>query len=93
MKKKGLLIAGAATAVLAGVALHSYLDVMYKETIPKGIAKRLQEHFDNGDMIPLGEFTDKSNEWNDQQPFETIAEINPPRAKADGLLSAGGDRQ
>ena len=92
MRKKGLIIAGLTSTVLAGVALHSYLDVMYKETIPKGIAKRLQEHFDNGDMIPLGEFTDKSNEWNDRQPFETIELYNSRAEKLMGYyLPAEGD--
>ena len=89
MKKKGLLIA---TAALAGIAFHSYLDVMYKETIPKGPFKRLQEKLDNGDMEPLHQYTIKSNEWNDQQPFEHIELINRRNQKLMGYyLPADGD--
>ena len=74
MSKKMIALAGlgAGVAAVAGAAFHSYLDVMYKETIPKGPMKRLQDIMDNGDMIPLGELCAKSNEWNDAQEKEII---------------------
>jgi len=87
VNKKLLCLAAAAGAVgIAAVAFHSYLDVMYKETIPKGPFKRLQEKLDNGDMLPLAEFTNKSNEWNDKQPFERIEMVNSRGEKLRGYL-------
>ena len=86
MSKKGFALAGLAAAAAAGVALHSYLDVMYKETIPKGPFKRLQEYLDNGDMITLAEYTAKSNEWNDGQPFERIELVNARNQRLKGYL-------
>ena len=71
MNKKLLALFGV-TAGAAALTLHTYLDIMYKETIPKGPMKRLQEAMDNGDMDALGKYTDKSNEWNRKQKCENI---------------------
>ncbi|MBQ7739850.1 MAG: alpha/beta hydrolase [Eubacterium sp.] len=76
MKKKHLLYAGLAAAGIGALAVYSYLDVMYKETIPEGPAKKLQKLTDNGDLEELHQYTIKSNEWNDAQDVEVIDHVN-----------------
>ncbi len=56
----------------AEIAVHAYLDVMYKETIPKGIFKIIQEKTDNGDLIPLSNMCEESMKWVDAQDVETV---------------------
>ena len=68
--------AGLGAAAMGALALHSYLDVMYKETIPKGPMKRMQDLMDNGDMIPLGKMCEESMKWVDEQPLEHIDLLN-----------------
>ena len=73
MKKRTLALIGAGVGVgLAGVALHSYLDLMYRQNIPKGPAARLQELLDNGDLDELTDFCAENMKWVDEQPIEII---------------------
>ena len=71
MGKKGVALLGLA-ALGGAVAVHSYLDLMYKQTIPKGPAMRLQELMDNGDMQELAEKCSENMKWVDEQDIEYI---------------------
>jgi hypothetical protein len=75
-KLLSLAAAGIGLAAVGVAAVHSYLDVMYKETIPIGPMKRMQNAMDNGDFIPLGKMSAKSNEWLDTQDVEVIDHTN-----------------
>ena len=75
-KLLSLAAAGAGLAAVGIAAVHSYLDVMYKETIPIGPMKRLQNAMDNGDLIPLGQMSARSNEWLAKQDVEIIDHTN-----------------
>ncbi|MBR6391886.1 MAG: alpha/beta hydrolase [Eubacterium sp.] len=73
--KKSTVFALAGLGAAAGIgafAIHSYLDVMYKETIPKGLAKRVMEMTDNGEYEPLHKMCEESMKWVDSQDIETI---------------------
>ncbi len=73
MKKRTLALLGAAgLAGAAAAAVHSYLDLMYKQTIPKGPAARLQELTDNGDLQALTDLCVENMKWVDEQPIEII---------------------
>ena len=92
MGKKLAALAGlGAVAAVAGAAFHSYLDVMYKETIPKGPMKRLQDIMDNGDMVELGNMCARSNEWNDAQEKEIITMENDRGENLKGYLFKAED--
>ncbi|MBQ7202896.1 MAG: alpha/beta hydrolase [Eubacterium sp.] len=88
MSKKfwGILAAGTGLAAVGAVAFHSYLDVMYKETIPKGPMKRMQEAMDQGDMIPLGNMCEENMKWVDAQPLEHIDMVNDRGETLKGYL-------
>lgn len=74
MKKSTVLaLAGLGTAAgISAFAVHSYLDIMHKENIPKGIAKRVMEMTDNGEYEPLHRMCEESMKWVDEQPVETV---------------------
>ena len=71
-KSTKLALAGIGAVAAAEIAVHAYLDVMYKETIPKGIFKIIQEKTDNGDLIPLSNMCEESMKWVDAQDVETV---------------------
>lgn len=79
-KSTALALAGLGAAAVGGFAIHSYLDVMYKETIPKGLAKRIMEMTDNGEYEPLHEMCTESMKWVDKQNIETIT-LNSDRGE------------
>lgn len=90
MKKLPLLAAGAGLAA-AGLTFYSYLDLMYKETIPKGPAKRILEMMNKTDDA-LGKMCAESMKWVDEQPMETIDLINDRGETLKGyLLMAEGN--
>ncbi len=70
MKKLPLLAAGAGLAA-AGLAFYSYLDLMYKESIPKGPARRILESQTITDDA-LARKCAESMKWVDEQPLETV---------------------
>ncbi len=85
-KKTAFALAGLGTAAVAGIAFHSYLDVMYKETIPKGLIKIIQEKTDPGDLIELSNMCEKSMEWVDKQNIETVTLLNDRNETLKGFL-------
>lgn len=78
MSKKFLIAAGfaALAGAVAEIAVHGYLDVMYKETIPQGLIKRLGNKSNEKDMSDFWQFTADNNEWVKQQPVEEINRMN-----------------
>ena len=73
MKKRTLALLGAAGLVGAGAAaIHSYLDLMYKQTIPKGPAARLQELTDDMDLTELHDMCEENMKWVDAHGVEVI---------------------
>lgn len=71
MNKK-LLALGAVTGVAVGMAIHGYLDVMYKETIPAGLFKRLANKANDKSMEAFGRYTEENKKWVDAQDIEII---------------------
>ena len=71
MSKKGLALLTLGAAAGA-VALHSYLDLMYRQNIPKGLAARLQERLDDGGLDELARTCEKNMVWVDNQDIEVI---------------------
>ncbi len=87
-KALGLLGLGAAAA---GLAFYSYLDLMYKETIPKGPARRILEKINMGDSA-LADTCEKNMQWVDKQPVEHIDLVNDRGETLKGyLLMAEGE--
>ncbi|MCR5208538.1 MAG: alpha/beta hydrolase [Eubacterium sp.] len=87
MKKSAkLAIAGLGVAAMGGLAVYSYLDVMYKETIPKGPAKRLFEMMDNGDLQGLTDMCVESMKWVDEQDIETITMLSDRGEELKGFM-------
>lgn len=74
MNKKLLALIGAGTvaAAAAGMALHGYLDVMYKETIPTGLIKRLANKANDAAMDDFGKYTEENKKWVNAQHIENI---------------------
>lgn len=75
MGKKGLALLTLAAAGGA-VAFHSYLDLMYRQNIPKGLASRLQEALDKNDYSALHDKCVENMEWVDKQNIENIDLVN-----------------
>ena len=71
MNKK-LLALGAVTGVAVGMAIHGYLDVMYKETIPAGLFKKLANKANDKSMEAFGRYTEENKKWVDAQDIEII---------------------
>lgn len=71
MKKK-LLALGAAAGITVGAVLHGYLDIMYKETIPAGLIKRLANRSNNKAMDAFGKYTEENKKWVSAQNIENI---------------------
>lgn len=71
MNKK-LLALGAVAGVAVGAALHGYLDIMYKETIPAGIIKRLANRSNDKEMDAFGKYTEENKKWVSAQNIEVI---------------------
>lgn len=71
MNKK-LLALGAVTGVAVGMAIHGYLDVMYKETIPAGLFKRLANKANDKSMEAFSRYTEENKKWVDAQDIEII---------------------
>lgn len=63
-------------ALLAELAIHGFLDVMYKETIPPTIIKYLTNKKGTTGMDTFGEYTEESCKWIAQQNVEIIDRIN-----------------
>lgn len=85
--KKHLGIAaavGIGAAAVTAAAVHGYLDVMYKETIPPSIFKRIanKNGFEGSDAF--AEFTHENCKWIEQQDIEIIDMKN-----ADGFVLKG----
>ncbi len=75
MNKKALALLGAiglGTVAIAEVAIHGYLDVMYKETIPQGLFKRKLFDPNEPSRVAFHEHIDKSCEWINEQNIENI---------------------
>ena len=72
MKKRTLILLGAAGVGIGAAAVHSYLDLMYKQTIPKGPAARIQELTDNGDLQDLADMCAENMKWVDEKGLEII---------------------
>lgn len=73
MNKKLLALGiASAGALITEFAVHGYLDVMYKETIPQSIAKRLTLAKGTTGMDKFRVYTEKSCEWINEQDIENI---------------------
>lgn len=75
MNKKILGLAGAlglGAIAITEVAVHGYLDVMYKETIPQGVFKRKFLNPDDPSKVAFHNHIEKSCEWIEEQDIEYI---------------------
>lgn len=63
-------------ALITEMTIHGYLDVMYKETIPQTLIKRIANKNGTAGMKEFGEYTAKSCEWIAQQDVEIIDMVN-----------------
>ncbi len=85
MNKKALALFGLGAAATAGLAFYSYLDLMYKESIPKGPARRILERLNMGDDA-LARTCEKNMEWVDAQDIERIDLVNDRGETLKGYL-------
>jgi hypothetical protein len=78
--RKGRIITAAIAAFAAGaiteVVIHSYYDLMYKETIPQGVLKKATTKSHKDKMGDLYAFTAENNAWVQEQQPETIDREN-----------------
>lgn len=81
----GAVGVGAFTA-LAEVVVHSYLDVMYKETIPPTLIKKMATKNGTTGKSVFNEYNAKCNEWIAEQDVEVITRINPKGLYLKGYL-------
>lgn len=65
-----------AAALLAEAVIHGYLDIMYKETIPQTLIKRIANRNGTAGMDEFARFTDESCKWIAKQNIEIIDRQN-----------------
>lgn len=78
--KKSVAVAAvvttAAVAMLGELAIHGYLDIMYKETIQPSLIKRLANKNGTAGMDEFASFTEESCRWISEQKIEVIDRKN-----------------
>ena len=74
MNKKVIsaILALSAAAVTAEVLIHGYLDVMYAETIPQGLFKRMGNKKADKSLREIHQFNQRENEWLSEKEVEVI---------------------
>ncbi len=60
-------------ALISEFVLHGYLDIMYKETIPPSLVKRLANKYGSAGMDDFEKYTSESCKWIEQQNTEIIS--------------------
>lgn len=81
----GAVTVGALAAV-AEVVVHGYLDVMYKETIPPTLIKKMATKNGTAGKDVFNEYNAKCNEWIAEQDVEIIDRVNPKGYNLKGYL-------